>query len=159
MPLRRSARSRRSTPAFTPSTLEPLFDALETIGADNAQGEYYLPDLIAIYRRRSAGSSRRSRFADAVEIRGINSRSELAEVSTMVRQQKNEELMAAGVTLIDPATTYIDTDVEVGADTVIHPCVFHRARHDESARPARFTRAAGSSTRRSAIASSFATIR
>ena len=42
----------------------------------------------------------------------------------MVRQQKNEELMAAGVTLIDPATTYIDTDVEVGPDTVIHPCVF-----------------------------------
>ena len=42
----------------------------------------------------------------------------------MVRQQKNEELMAAGVTLIDPATTYIDADVVVGADTVIHPCVF-----------------------------------
>jgi bifunctional UDP-N-acetylglucosamine pyrophosphorylase/glucosamine-1-phosphate N-acetyltransferase len=42
----------------------------------------------------------------------------------MVRQQKNEELMAAGVTLVDPATTYIDTSVEVGADTVIHPCVF-----------------------------------
>jgi bifunctional UDP-N-acetylglucosamine pyrophosphorylase/glucosamine-1-phosphate N-acetyltransferase len=42
----------------------------------------------------------------------------------MVRQQKNEELMAAGVTLIDPATTYIDLDVEIAADTVIHPCVF-----------------------------------
>ena len=42
----------------------------------------------------------------------------------MVRQQKNEELMAAGVTLIDPATTYIDSDVEIGPDTVIHPCVF-----------------------------------
>ena len=58
------------------------------------------------------------------EVRGINSRTELAEVSTMVRQQKNEELMAAGVTLIDPATTYIDADVIVGPDTVIHPCVF-----------------------------------
>ena len=42
----------------------------------------------------------------------------------MVRQQKNEELMAAGVTLIDPATTYIDEDVEIASDTVIHPCVF-----------------------------------
>ena len=51
----------------------------------------------------------------ADEIRGINSRTELAEVSTMVRQQKNEELMAAGVTLIDPATTYVDADVVVGA--------------------------------------------
>jgi bifunctional UDP-N-acetylglucosamine pyrophosphorylase/glucosamine-1-phosphate N-acetyltransferase len=42
----------------------------------------------------------------------------------MVRQQKNEELMAAGVTLIDPATTYVDADVVVGPDTVIYPCVF-----------------------------------
>src|SRR5688500_20227487 len=42
----------------------------------------------------------------------------------MVRQQKNEELMAAGVTLIDPATTYVDADVVIGADTVIYPCVF-----------------------------------
>jgi bifunctional UDP-N-acetylglucosamine pyrophosphorylase/glucosamine-1-phosphate N-acetyltransferase len=41
----------------------------------------------------------------------------------MVRQQKNEELMAAGVTLVDPATTYVDADVEVGADTVLHPFV------------------------------------
>jgi bifunctional UDP-N-acetylglucosamine pyrophosphorylase/glucosamine-1-phosphate N-acetyltransferase len=61
---------------------------------------------------------------NAVEIRGINSRTELAEVAAMVRQQKNEELMAAGVTLIDPATTYIDTGVTIGRDTVIHPCVF-----------------------------------
>jgi bifunctional UDP-N-acetylglucosamine pyrophosphorylase/glucosamine-1-phosphate N-acetyltransferase len=57
------------------------------------------------------------------EIRGINSRTELADVSRLVRQTKNEELMAAGVTLIDPATTYIDPDVEVGPDTVIHPGV------------------------------------
>ena len=57
------------------------------------------------------------------EIRGINSRTELAEVSRIVRQTKNEELMAAGVTIIDPATTYIDSDAEVGADTVIHPGV------------------------------------
>ena len=41
----------------------------------------------------------------------------------MVRQQKNEELMAAGVTLVDPATTYVDADVVVGPDTVIYPCV------------------------------------
>ena len=57
------------------------------------------------------------------EIRGINSRSELAEVSAIMRQNKNEELMAAGVTIVDPATTYIDPDVEVGPDTVIHPGV------------------------------------
>jgi bifunctional UDP-N-acetylglucosamine pyrophosphorylase/glucosamine-1-phosphate N-acetyltransferase len=103
--------------------LAPLFDALERIGSDNAQGEYYLPDLVSIYRRRRRVVTTYT-IANAVEIQGINSRTELAEVSRMVRQQKNEELMAAGVTLIDPATTYIDTDVEVGADTVIYPCVF-----------------------------------
>ena len=103
--------------------LAPLFEALERIGSDNAQGEYYLPDLVSIYRRRRRVVATYT-IANAVEIQGVNSRTELAEVSRMVRQQKNEELMAAGVTLIDPATTYVDTDVEVGADTVIYPCVF-----------------------------------
>jgi bifunctional UDP-N-acetylglucosamine pyrophosphorylase/glucosamine-1-phosphate N-acetyltransferase len=103
--------------------LEPLFEALAAISSQNAQGEYYLPDLIGIYRRQKRGVATFT-IARAVEIRGINSRTELAEVSKMVRQQKNEELMAAGVTIIDPATTYIDSDVEVGPDTVIHPCVF-----------------------------------
>jgi bifunctional UDP-N-acetylglucosamine pyrophosphorylase/glucosamine-1-phosphate N-acetyltransferase len=103
--------------------LEPLFDALSGIGKDNAQGEYYLPDLIGIYRKRRKVVTTAT-VDDPLEIRGINSRTELAEVSRMVRQQKNEELMAAGVTLVDPTTTYIDTDVEVGADTIIHPCVF-----------------------------------
>jgi len=104
-------------------TLESLFETLTKIGADNAQGEYYLPDLIGIHRKRRNIVASHT-IPSAVEIRGINSRTELAEVSAMVRQQKNEELMAAGVTLIDPATTYIDSDVEIGADTVIHPCVF-----------------------------------
>lgn len=103
--------------------LSTLFDALKTIGSENAQGEYYLPDLVSIYKRRRRTVATVT-VEQASEVRGINSRSELAEVSAMVRQQKNEELMAAGVTLVDPATTYIDADVEVGADTVIHPCVF-----------------------------------
>ena len=102
--------------------LEPLFEALRAIGAQNAQGEYYLPDLVAVYRRQRRTVATWT-VPKAGEIRGINSRSELAEVGRMVRQQKNEELMAAGVTLIDPATTYVDVDVEVGADTVIHPGV------------------------------------
>jgi bifunctional UDP-N-acetylglucosamine pyrophosphorylase/glucosamine-1-phosphate N-acetyltransferase len=102
--------------------LAPLFEALRTIASKNAQGEYYLTDLIGIYRRRKL---RVETFTvdNAAEIRGVNSRSELAEVSAIVRQTKNEELMAAGVTIVDPATTYIDPDVQVGADTVIHPGV------------------------------------
>lgn len=102
--------------------LPPLFDALRSLEAANAQGEYYLPDLVSIYRRRRRPIATWT-VEHAGEIRGINSRSELAEVNRMVRQQKNEELMAAGVTLVDPATTYVDVDVEVGADTVIHPGV------------------------------------
>jgi bifunctional UDP-N-acetylglucosamine pyrophosphorylase / glucosamine-1-phosphate N-acetyltransferase len=102
--------------------VDGLFDALRSIGAQNAQGEYYLPDLIAIYRRQRRPVATWT-VANAGEIRGINSRSELAEVSRMIRQQKNEELMAAGVTLVDPATTYVDVDVEVGQDTVLHPGV------------------------------------
>jgi bifunctional UDP-N-acetylglucosamine pyrophosphorylase/glucosamine-1-phosphate N-acetyltransferase len=102
--------------------LAPLFDALRGIASQNAQGEFYLTDLIAIYRRRKLPVETLLN-EHPHEIRGINSRTELAEVSRIVRQTKNEELMAAGVTIIDPATTYIDPDVQVGPDTVIHPGV------------------------------------
>jgi bifunctional UDP-N-acetylglucosamine pyrophosphorylase/glucosamine-1-phosphate N-acetyltransferase len=102
--------------------LAPLWEALRAIASQNAQGEYYLTDLAAVYRRRKLPVETLV-LDDPVEIGGINSRSELAEVSKIVRQTKNEELMAAGVTIIDPATTYIEDDVEIGPDTVIHPGV------------------------------------
>ena len=102
--------------------MAPLFDALRAIAARNVQGEYYLTDLIAVYRRRKLPVETLI-VDDPHEVRGVNTRSELSEVGTIMRQHKNEELMAAGVTIIDPATTYIDPDVEVGTDTVIHPGV------------------------------------
>ena len=102
--------------------LSVLFEALDRIGTANKQGEYYLPDLIAIFRKQKRTVATWT-VERAEEIRGINSRAELAEVTAMVRQQKNEELMAAGVTIIDPATTYVDSSVVVGPDTVLHPCV------------------------------------
>jgi bifunctional UDP-N-acetylglucosamine pyrophosphorylase/glucosamine-1-phosphate N-acetyltransferase len=107
--------------------LRPLFDALRSIASQNAQGEFYLTDLIAIYRRRRLPVDTLL-IENAEEIRGINSRSELAEVSRLVRQKKNEELMAAGVTLIDPATTYVDPEAEIAADTVLHPGVVIEGR-------------------------------
>jgi bifunctional UDP-N-acetylglucosamine pyrophosphorylase/glucosamine-1-phosphate N-acetyltransferase len=107
--------------------LGPLFEALRGIASHNAQGEYYLPDLVAIYRRRRLTVSTVT-VPGGDEIRGINGRSELAEVARIVRQTKNEELMAAGVTLVDPATTYVEADVVVGADTVIHPNVYLEGR-------------------------------
>jgi bifunctional UDP-N-acetylglucosamine pyrophosphorylase/glucosamine-1-phosphate N-acetyltransferase len=107
--------------------VEPLAEAIAALAPQNAQGEYYLPDLIGIYRRRGLGVSTLTvRSAD--EIRGVNSRRELAEVTRLVRNAKIEELLAAGVTLIDPATTYVEADVEVGADTVLHPNVYLEGR-------------------------------
>ena len=102
--------------------LEGLFDALREIASRNEQREYYLPDLIEILRRRDLGV--RTLRVAFDEIRGINSRAELADASRIVREQKNRDLMASGVTLEDPATTYVDSDVQVGADTILHPCVF-----------------------------------
>ena len=102
--------------------LDGLFEALRGIASQNAQGEYYLTDLVAICRRRKLAVETLM-VENPDEIRGINSRTELAEVSRIVRQNKNEELMAAGVTLVDPATTYIAAGVEIGPDTVIHPGV------------------------------------
>lgn len=107
--------------------LPPLYPALRRIGAENAQGEHYLTDLVGIYRRRRLAVETIA-VDDVNEIRGINSRSELAEVRAAVKQVKNEELMGAGVTIVDPATTYIDVDVSVGPDTVIHPNVILEGR-------------------------------
>ena len=102
--------------------LDGLFDLVRGVAAKNAQREYYLPDLVGIYLEQGR-TVETVTVANPDEIRGVNSRAELAEVSRIVRQQKNADLMAAGVTIEDPATTYIDRDVSVGADTVIHPGV------------------------------------
>jgi bifunctional UDP-N-acetylglucosamine pyrophosphorylase/glucosamine-1-phosphate N-acetyltransferase len=107
--------------------LAPLFDALREIGSSNAQGEYYLPDLVRIYRARGLVVETIV-LADPAEISGVNSRKELADVAATLRQAKNEALMAAGVTLIDPSSAFIGPDVTIGADTIIHPGVHLEGR-------------------------------
>jgi bifunctional UDP-N-acetylglucosamine pyrophosphorylase / glucosamine-1-phosphate N-acetyltransferase len=102
--------------------LDGLFDAVRGIAAENVQGEYYLPDLVGLYRERGLGVETVT-VTNADEVRGINSRAELAETSRILRDRKNAALMTAGVTLEDPATTYVDDDVEIGADTILHPNV------------------------------------
>ena len=102
--------------------LEPLFDALRDIRRAGAAGEIYLPSLVKVYRRRGLPVEALE-VTNPDEVRGINSQTGLAEVRRIVRQSKNEELMAVGVTIEDPATTYVDMDVTVGPDTVIHPGV------------------------------------
>ena len=107
--------------------LEPLFGAVRSIGARNAQGEYYLPDLIGIYRSRGQ-TVETVLLDDSREILGVNSRRELADVTAILKTTRNEELMAAGVSIVDPATAWIGPDVTVGPDTVIHPNVYLEGR-------------------------------
>jgi bifunctional UDP-N-acetylglucosamine pyrophosphorylase/glucosamine-1-phosphate N-acetyltransferase len=102
--------------------LEPLFGALRGLGSSNAQGEYYLTDLIEAYRLRGLVVDALV-AADPREISGVNSRKELADVATVLRSRKNDELMESGVTLVDPASAFIGPDVTVGRDTIIHPGV------------------------------------
>jgi bifunctional UDP-N-acetylglucosamine pyrophosphorylase/glucosamine-1-phosphate N-acetyltransferase len=100
-----------------------LWKALAQVDDRNAQGEIYLTRIVDIgvrEGRRIEGL----RLEDDDESLGVNSRRELAQAAAVVRRRKNEELMAAGVTLIDPAATYVDVDVAVGPDSVIEPgCV------------------------------------
>ena len=102
--------------------LEPLFASLRALGSANAQGEYYLPDLVALYRGRGLTVETMT-MPDGSEIRGVNSRAELAALSRDMRLRTCDALMRAGVTIEDPATAYIDATVEVGPDTIIHPNV------------------------------------
>lgn len=102
--------------------LGPLFDTLRRLAADNAQGEYYLTDLIAAYHR---GRRRLETvmLSNAAELQGVNTRVDLAELSLAIRERKNRQVMMAGTTLEDPSSTLIDEDVAIGPDTVIGPAV------------------------------------
>ena len=95
-----------------------LFEALHSLATDNAQGEYYLTDLVAMYHKQGRAVASLC-LEDPDELRGINSRVELAEMTRIVRDRKNRAVMLSGVTLEDPATTYIDEDVTIGMDSTI----------------------------------------
>jgi bifunctional UDP-N-acetylglucosamine pyrophosphorylase / glucosamine-1-phosphate N-acetyltransferase len=96
--------------------------ALAELKPDNDQHEYYLTDLVAIAR---AGGSRVEAWpcVRPAEFAGINSRKELAQMEAEIRQATNDRLMAAGVTLLDPASAYIGDQVQVGPDCMIGPNV------------------------------------
>jgi bifunctional UDP-N-acetylglucosamine pyrophosphorylase/glucosamine-1-phosphate N-acetyltransferase len=107
--------------------LEPLFGALKSLRSANAQGEYYLPDLVGIYRGQGR-TVETVLLEDSREILGVNSRRELADVSAILRTTRNEALMEGGVSIVDPASAWIGPDVTIGADTVIHPNVYLEGR-------------------------------
>ncbi len=99
-----------------------LMDALDRLEPKNAQGEYYLTDLVAIAVEDGLGVSAVS-VAHPEEGVGINSKSQLAAADRILRHRIAERWMDAGATLHDPATIRIDADVVIGMDTVIFPFV------------------------------------
>lgn len=100
-----------------------LFAALRDIRPDNAQGEYYLTDIIGIL----AGQDRRIEAVpmdDAREALGVNTRVEMADAARLLRRRLLADLMLSGVTVTDPDATYVDVDVTVGQDTILEPQTF-----------------------------------
>ncbi len=99
-----------------------LLNALQELKNDNAQGEYYLTDVIEIMK--SCGLKAGVYITCEDDIKAVNSRKELAGVGQVMKQRINEKLMDAGVTLIDPNNTYIGSDVTIGRDTIVYPGAF-----------------------------------
>jgi bifunctional UDP-N-acetylglucosamine pyrophosphorylase / glucosamine-1-phosphate N-acetyltransferase len=104
--------------------LAPLFDALRRIASANAQGEYYLPDLIGIYRAdHHPVEAFKVAAEDGDDLLGINSQAELAQINALYRDRQTAAAMAKGVTIVDPPTTWIGPDVHLSPDVTLHPNV------------------------------------
>lgn len=104
-----------------------LFEALEEVTNDNAQGEYYLTDVLGILRGKGLKIAALP-LDDADEAAGVNDRASLAEAERIMRRRINRFHMLNGVTILDPEHTYIDADVRIGPDTVIYPGCCLRGR-------------------------------
>jgi bifunctional UDP-N-acetylglucosamine pyrophosphorylase / glucosamine-1-phosphate N-acetyltransferase len=109
-------------PGFYCFQIPRLIKTLGQLSNNNAQKEYYVTDLVEI-QRRAGDKVETVLHEDFEELRGINTRRELAELSRALRQRKNLDLMSAGVTLIDPERTYVDLDVTVEKDVTLYPMV------------------------------------
>lgn len=97
-----------------------LFDTLKKVSNNNAQGEYYLPDVIEILK--NAGEKVAAyQTEDFSETLGVNDRVALSQAEKIMQKRINEQHMRNGVTLISPDNTFIGPDVAIGSDTVIHP--------------------------------------
>ena len=99
---------------------EPLFAALRRLTPANAQGEYYLVDVVEHLGREGYPVATVT-APDPQQVEGVNDREALARAEAILRQRIRRRWMAAGVTFIDPASAWVDDDVEIGRDTVIYP--------------------------------------
>ncbi|MDD4548954.1 MAG: bifunctional UDP-N-acetylglucosamine diphosphorylase/glucosamine-1-phosphate N-acetyltransferase GlmU [Syntrophomonadaceae bacterium] len=97
-----------------------VFAALKKLGTSNAQGEYYLTDVLEILKNNQRQVAVLL-HDDVEELYGVNDRVQLSWAENKLRQRKNIELMENGVTIMDPRSTYIDKDVIIGRDTIIYP--------------------------------------
>lgn len=99
--------------------IKALLGALEKLSNNNAQGEYYLTDVISILK--SEGKKLGAVITEFDETLGVNSRAELAQAEVIMRKVINKKHLDNGVTIIDPSNTYIGVDVVIGQDTIIYP--------------------------------------
>jgi bifunctional UDP-N-acetylglucosamine pyrophosphorylase/glucosamine-1-phosphate N-acetyltransferase len=99
-----------------------LLAALGNIGNRNAQGEYYLPDTVALARRKKLRVAAVV-CGDAEEVAGVNSRYDLSRAEKALQDRINRRWMTQGVTMLDPASTFVGSGVEIGRDTVLYPGV------------------------------------
>lgn len=99
-----------------------LWPALAQVRPDNDQGEYYLTDIIGVLSRSGARIEAVA-VPEAADAMGVNDRRQLAAAATIQRQRILDALMESGVTILDPASTYIEDTVTIGPDTVIYPQV------------------------------------
>jgi bifunctional UDP-N-acetylglucosamine pyrophosphorylase/glucosamine-1-phosphate N-acetyltransferase len=106
---------------------DALRPALAGLTNDNAQGEYYLPDVVPAIAA-AGGRASASLVDDASLLLGVNTRVELAAAAQIIRDRIIEQHLLAGAGIVDPATTYIDADVELEADCVVHPYTILRGR-------------------------------
>ena len=116
------ARIREINAGFYAFSVESLFKNIDKLRTDNPHAEFYLTDMAAIL-----GKAKERVVAVAAEnpqeVLGGNTRAELMDIDQRIRSLKNQQLMAEGVSIFYPQTCMIDTEVEVGADTVIEPFV------------------------------------
>jgi bifunctional UDP-N-acetylglucosamine pyrophosphorylase / glucosamine-1-phosphate N-acetyltransferase len=104
-----------------------LWQALDRIPRNPAKGEYYLTDLAELaVAERGPGAAVALPAVDAREAWGINDRVQLAQAEAVMRERILERLMRAGVSVTDPANTYVDTDVTVGVDSTLLPGTYLR---------------------------------
>ena len=100
-----------------------LFALLDAVGNDNANGEYYLTDIVALARERGLRCAV-VEAVDPVEVMGVNSRAQLAEAEAAMQARLRSRAMAGGVTMTDPETVWLSADTQIGCDVIIGPNVF-----------------------------------